>query len=117
MAISEKRMQTAIKKYNELMYYLGLGFNTIGTDDSEETEDWGLREMVEECEYQLHMYYEEGTNQYDALHDMDDENMTLETLMDKEQFTKYMIRKDWVEDEKKKMKALRKFINQYKKFA
>jgi len=117
MAISERRVKTAIKKYNELMYYLGLGFNTIGTDDSEETEDWGIPEMVEECEYQLHMYYEEGTNQYDALHDMDDEKMTLETLMDREQLTKYMIRKDWVEDEKKKVQALRKFINQYKKFA
>lgn len=116
MAVSERRMKTAIKKYNELMYYLGLGFNTIGTDESEETENWGIREMVDECEYQLGMYYEKGTAQYDALHDMDGEMMTLETLMDKEQFTKYMIRKDWVDDEKKKVQALRKFINHYKRF-
>ena len=82
MAISERRMQTAIKKYNDLMYMLCCEHNTIGTKLSERTEEWNLRDMVSECQYQLDCYYEEGHNAYEQLHALDGCTMTIEDLMD-----------------------------------
>ena len=115
MAISERRMQTAIKKYNDLMYMLCCEHNTIGTKLSERTEEWNLRDMVSECQYQLDCYYEEGHDAYEQLHALDGCTMTIEDLMD----DRYMKRHTWmvkgVEEAKKEMKALRQFINTYKK--
>ena len=98
MAISERRMKTAIKKYNDLMYRLCLDHLTIGTRDSEFPEEqakWNLRDMVSECQYQLDMYSEEGTAQWEALHGLDDERD--------------------VQAAKEEMKALQKFIKTYEK--
>lgn len=50
----------ALRKYNEIMEYLCLEHNTIGTKLSEDTDDWNLRDMVAECDYQLSTYYERG---------------------------------------------------------
>lgn len=115
MAISERRMKTAIKKYNDLMYMLCCEHNTIGTKLSERTEEWNLRDMVSECQYQLDCYYEEGHDAYEQLHALDGCTMTIKDLMD----DRYMKRHTWmvkgVEEAKKEMKALRQFINTYKK--
>lgn len=54
-------METAIKRYNELMEITGREYKTIGTKHSEGTEGWGLREMVAECEYVLSSYNEGGS--------------------------------------------------------
>ena len=113
--ISERRMKTAIKKYNELMCMLCCEHNTIGTRLSERTEEWNLRDMVSECQYQLDCYYEEGHNAYEALHALDDYYLTAEDLLDKQRFRTYMRMKDGVDACKKEMKALQKFISTYKK--
>ena len=47
-------------EYNSLMFDLGLEHNSIGTDYSENTENWNLRDMVSECQYQYECYYEKG---------------------------------------------------------
>ena len=53
-------METALKKYNYLMYYLAREHNTIGEALSENTSDWNLRDMIAECDYVLSTYYEVG---------------------------------------------------------
>lgn len=53
-------IQSAIKRYNNIMESLGYEHNTIGTEFSESTEGWNLRDMVAECDYVLSTYYESG---------------------------------------------------------
>ena len=53
-------MESALKRYNELMYTLGREHNTIGLSLSENTSEWNLRDMVAECDYELSTYYEVG---------------------------------------------------------
>ncbi len=115
MAITERRMKTAIKKYNELMYMLCCEHNTIGTKLSERTEEWNLRDMVSECQYQLDCYYEEGHDAYEQLHELDGCTMTIEDLMDDRYMKRHLWMMQGVEEAKKEMKALRQFINTYKK--
>lgn len=54
-------METATKRYNDLMYDLCLDHLTIGTSSSEETAGWNLRDMISEAQYQLDLYYEESS--------------------------------------------------------
>ena len=118
MAISERRMKTAIKKYNDLMYRLCLDYLTIGTSDSEFPEEkakWNLRDMVSECQYQLDMYSEEGTAQWEALHWLDDEKTTFEDMLNDQYMRDFTYRERGVQAAKEEMKALQKFINTYKK--
>lgn len=115
MTISERRMQTAIKKYNDLMYRLGVEHCTIGTKLSENTKQWNLRDMVSECQYQLECFYEEGHSCYDALHQLDGVRLTLDDLLDKNKFRRWKYMDDGVKECKAVMKALRQFINTYKK--
>lgn len=53
-------IESAIKKYNEIMEHCGYEHETIGTDFSEDTDDWNLRDMVAEMDYVLSTYYESG---------------------------------------------------------
>ena len=53
-------IETAIKRYNDLMFALCREHNTIGTSYSENTDGWNLRDMVAECDYTLSTYYEAG---------------------------------------------------------
>ena len=53
-------MTYAIKWYNNIMATIGYEHNTIGTDESENTENWNLRDMVAEMDYALSTYYEDG---------------------------------------------------------
>ena len=53
-------METAKKRYNELMDIAGREYKTIGTKHSEGTDNWNLRDMVSECAYVLSSYYEGG---------------------------------------------------------
>ncbi len=116
--ISKRRMETAVKKYNALMYRLCLDFLTIGTRDSEfpeEKSQWNLRDMVSECQYQLDMYYEEGTAQWEALHWLDGAKLTLEEMMNDQVMRDFTYRTRGVQTARDEMKELRKFINTYKK--
>ena len=53
-------MKSAIKRYNGIMQGMGYEHLTIGTSLSEGTDNWNIRDMVCECDYQLSMYYDEG---------------------------------------------------------
>ena len=53
-------MKSAIKRYNGIMQGMGYDHLTIGTSLSEGTDNWNIRDMVCECDYQLSMYYDEG---------------------------------------------------------
>ena len=53
-------METALKRYNSIMFDLCREHNTIGYTLSENTSEWNLRDMVAECDYELSTYYEEG---------------------------------------------------------
>lgn len=65
-------MKTAIKKYNEIMMSIGYEHNQIGTEFSEETDNWNLRDMVAEMDYTLSTYYEEGHVNHDMQYDGSD---------------------------------------------
>ena len=115
--ITERRFKNAVKAYNKLMYKLCIDFLTIGTNSTEDPETkskWNLRDLVSECQYQLNMYYEEGTSQWEALHALDDWPMTAEDLFDKSRFRTYMMHVDEVKVAKAEIKALKGFINRYK---
>ena len=58
--IKELNMKRAIKRYNDIMNTIGYEHNTIGTDYSEGTENWNIRDMVAEADYTLSTYYEDG---------------------------------------------------------
>lgn len=61
-------IEKAKNRYNKLMFELCLEYLTIDTNYSESTNDWNIRDMVAECDYQLGLYYEYGTTPYDELH-------------------------------------------------
>lgn len=63
--LTEGKYNQALRKYNEIMECLCLEHNTIGCELSEDTDDWNLRDMVAECDYQLSTYYENGHANYD----------------------------------------------------
>lgn len=59
-------METARKRYNNIMYDLGLDHLTVWEkgskgEEGSEAKGWNLRDMVAEADYQLGLYYEEGT--------------------------------------------------------
>ncbi len=67
MKLTDKQFASALRKYNEIMWYLCYEFNTIGTSFSENTQNWNLRDMVAECDYVLSTYYETGHCNCDEL--------------------------------------------------
>lgn len=63
MKLTEEQMKKAVREYNDMMYDLGYYGDTIGTSDSEDTENWNLRDMVAQCESEIYEYiYEDGGN-------------------------------------------------------
>ena len=52
--------EEAKKQYNRMMNDFGLEFLTIGEALSEDTENWTIRDMVSESQYQLDVCYEDG---------------------------------------------------------
>ena len=65
-------METAIKRYNDIMNSIGYEHKTIGEPLSEDTENWNLRDMVAEVDYVLSCYYEDGHILGDMRYDEDD---------------------------------------------
>ena len=63
--VTEKQFESAKRKYNQIMMTIGYEHVTIGTDWSESTENWNLRDMVAEADYWLSTYYENGHCNYD----------------------------------------------------
>ena len=62
-------MQSAVKRYNGIMMDICAEHCTIGTQFSEDTENWNLRDMVAECDYWLSCYYEKGNVRFDMIQD------------------------------------------------
>ena len=58
--MKELNMKKVTKRYNDLMYSLALEHLSIGERLSENTENWNLRDMVAECDYQYGLYFEDG---------------------------------------------------------
>ena len=56
-----KDFEKAKRRYNKMMNSLGLEHLTIGEELSEETENWNIRDMVSEAQYQLDLYYDPET--------------------------------------------------------
>lgn len=100
--------EDAKKKYNKLMNELGLEHLTIGTNFSEDTENWNIRDMVSECQYQLDVCYEEGN--------ANSEGRYIDEYMDM-----YCVSYDDAVDAQKAWKSktmkLRNFIRKYEKVA
>ena len=84
-------MDTAIKRYNSIMETIAYEHLTIGTQFSESTDNWNLRDMVAECDYVLSTYYESGHANAEMKHED---------------------RKTW----KSETSKLSRFINTYKQF-
>lgn len=103
-----KTFKEAKARYNDLMERFGLEFLTIGTDFSENTEGWNIRDMVSECQYQLDVCYEEGNANSDGRY--------IEQYMDMygsdEKEAEY-VHKEWLS----KTRRLRNFIKKYKDIA
>lgn len=98
-------IKKATQEYNKLMNDLGLEFLTIGTNFSENTDGWTLRDMVSECQYQLDVCYEnENANSEGRYIEeyMDMYGASLEEAED--------VHKGWLS----KTRRLRNFIKKYK---
>lgn len=58
--MSQEKFEKTKREYNDIMLDYGYEHMTIGTRFSEDTENWGIKEMVEECRYRYETCYEEG---------------------------------------------------------
>lgn len=63
------RTMNAVKTYNELMELLGRDYNTIGTEYSESTAGWNIRDMVSEVQFLLDMWNNPNTLVWADAHD------------------------------------------------
>lgn len=67
MIMKNLDLAKATKRYNDIMYSLGLDYLTVWekgskAEDGSEAKGWNLRDMVAEADYQLGLYYEDGTS-------------------------------------------------------
>lgn len=118
---NEKIFEEAKKRYNDMMYDFCLEHLTIGDDRlSENTDNWNLRDMVSECQYQLDVCYEDGNANNEGQYP-DYWEYTSEDLLNKRKYD-YVTRhnenekelhKEWLS----KTMRLRNFIRKYKKAA
>lgn len=93
--MNSNEMKSVIKEYNDIMMSLCYEHNTIGTEFSQNTENWNLRDMVAECDYVLSCYYEEGHVNCEMRHSKDKHERMI-----------------WISE----TKMLKEFINNYKPF-
>lgn len=55
-----KDMKSVVDRYNRIMNDICREHSTIGQRLSEGTENWNLRDMMVECQYQFSTYFELG---------------------------------------------------------
>lgn len=111
-------LTNATKRYNDLMESLGYEHNTIGTELSENTENWNLRDMVAECDYTLSTFYEEGHANNEGRY-IEHYKATADDLMNGR--INYIMRKNVEQEEMHKAwlsytRRLRNFIKAYEPF-
>lgn len=63
--MKNKIYEQAKERYNKLMFSLALEHKTIGTEYSEDTENYTVKDMAEECKYWHDTYYEDGHLNYE----------------------------------------------------
>lgn len=103
-----KVFEEAKKRYNRMMNDFGMEFLTIGTSYSEHTENWNIRDMVSECQYQLDVCFEDGNSNAEGRYTYD----LIEYYGYDEEDAKN-IHKEWAS----KTMRLRNFIKKYKDIA
>lgn len=118
--INDVTIKEATKRYNSMMNDFGFEHLTIGQILSEHTENWNLRDMVCECQYQLEVCYEEGNEnnegQYPDYWEYTEQDLLSKSRYDnvtrhnKEQRA---IHSAWLS----KTRRLRNFIEKYKEIA
>ena len=72
MGKKQYTFEKAVKRYNDMMFDLCREYLTLGTNYSQGTEGWNIRDMVAEADYTLSCYFEDG-NANAELRDSDDE--------------------------------------------
>lgn len=113
-----KTFEEAKKRYNEMMNDFGLEYLTIGERLSENTDNWNVRDMVSECQYQLDVCYEDdNANSEGRFPDYWEYDST--AILSEKRF-RYITRhneneKELHEEWLKKTRRLRSFIRKYKK--
>lgn len=100
--------EEAKKRYNSMMNDLGLEFLTIGQNLSEGTQNWNIRDMVSECQYQLDVCFEDDN--------ANSEGRYISELIERYSYSEIDAKRAHVEWLSKTMK-LRNFIKKYKDVA
>ncbi len=67
----------AVKRYNDIMMSVCYEHSTIGTEYSQNTDGWNVRDMVAECDYVLSCYYEVGHCNEELRHSEDPDERKL----------------------------------------
>lgn len=67
------KIESVIKRYNKLMSDLCVDHLTIGTRLSQDTDGWGIKEMVKEAKNQLADFYNPGHDSYIKADDLTDD--------------------------------------------
>lgn len=93
-------MKDAIKKYNEIMFAICREHNTIGTNFSEDTDGWNLRDMVSEMQYTIKRYKDEDGIYWQDAHD---ESQPIDNGVGR-----------WFRQWKKEIAMMERFVAKYK---
>ena len=104
---NDKIFNEAKKRYNSMMSDFGLEYLTIGTNLSEDTENWNVRDMVSECQYQLDVHYEDGNANAEGRYI--EEYMDMYSVSFDEAET---VHKGWLSETRR----LRNFIKKYSEY-
>ena len=113
MAISERRMKNAVKKYNNLMYKYGLDHLAI----HEENANWTLRDMISEICYQHETATTSGFARKDEYDEACEDYATYKDDGSKLGQKRYKEAVSIIESYREMLEDFRKFAMQYRKEA
>ena len=96
------QIKAAIKCYNNIMFDIGREEGTIGTNYSQNTSNWNLRDMISEMQYLLDLWNDPDCMAYQDAHD---ESQPIRNG-----------RKEWLYNWQKEKARMKRFIDTYKPF-
>lgn len=99
-----KEFKQAVKTYNAIMFSVCLEHATIGTNFSENTDGWNLRDLVSEMQYQLDMWTDPDCMSWQDAHDP---IQPVDVINGRS-------RKRWLYEWSKSKARMERFINKYK---
>lgn len=108
-AVTDAIVKEAKKRYNSMMNDFGMEYLTIGTNYSQDTDNWNLRDMVSECQYQLNVCYEDDNANSEGRSISDYLDMYSASYAEAEAEA---IHKEWLS----KTQRLRNFIKKYSEY-